>query len=86
MKIEREVELLQERNQKVEADKAWETSTFRIVTIACITYTIIASVFFSLEVAHPFSNALIPPIGYLVSVQSLPFLKRWWIRTEYKKY
>lgn len=45
MKIEREIELLQERNRKVEADKAWETSTFRVVTIACITYAIIASVF-----------------------------------------
>jgi len=29
-KIEREIETIKERNLRVEADKAWETSSFRI--------------------------------------------------------
>jgi hypothetical protein len=31
-----------------------------------------------------FLNALIPTIGYYLSTQSFPFLKRWWISKFFK--
>ena len=30
-------------------------------------------------------SAVVPVVGYLLSTQSLPFLKDWWIRTQFKK-
>ena len=36
--LERRIQAIEERNKRVEADKAWETSLTRRVSIAVITY------------------------------------------------
>ena len=85
--LQRCLATIEERNARVEADKAWETSLFRILLIGAMTYTI-ALVFLLLAgLAHPFPNALVPTIGYVLSMQSLPFVKRWWVarRSENQK-
>jgi len=84
LKIEAELLAIQERNKKVEADKAWETSWFRILTIVGITYIIASLVMFLIGIANFYLNALIPTIGYLLSAQSLPVVKRWWINKRLK--
>lgn len=43
--LEREIRHIQERNQKVELDKARETSWTRKITIACLTYAVIVLFF-----------------------------------------
>jgi hypothetical protein len=73
--LKREVELIQERNRKVEADKAWETSLFRIGFICLITYITTAIVFYFIGVKNFLISALVPTIGYYLSIQSLPFIK-----------
>lgn len=85
MEIEKEIELLKQRNQRVEADKAWERSTFRTTTIAFLIYITATVVFYTINISRPFLNAVIPPIGYILSVQSLPSIKRWWIKNYFKK-
>ena len=42
MEIEKEIELINERNRKVELDKAWETSAFRVIFIVVTTHPISA--------------------------------------------
>lgn len=78
--IEGELEAIKARNAHVETDKAWETSMFRISFIAVLTYAIAAIVLLVIENSAPFRNALIPSIGYLLSTQSIPFLKRRWMQ------
>ena len=78
--IGNELRAIKERNIKVEADKAWETSWFRIFTLLLITYGISAFILYEIGNQNPFRNAFIPTIGYFLSMQSLPFLKRRWIR------
>ncbi len=39
--IEKEINKIKKRNKKVESDKSWETSTFRRITIALMTYVLI---------------------------------------------
>ncbi|OGZ63223.1 MAG: hypothetical protein A3C58_01555 [Candidatus Staskawiczbacteria bacterium RIFCSPHIGHO2_02_FULL_34_10] len=85
MDIEKEINLIKERNKKVEADKAWETSIFRIGFIIVITYIITAVVFYFIGVKNFLLSALIPTVGYYVSTQSLPFVKNWWSKKVYKK-
>lgn len=75
-----EIEKIKERNRRVESDKMWETSTFRHVSIAVITYIFIAFVFMIIEVQNPFVNAIIPTCGYLLSTLSLSILRDIWLR------
>jgi hypothetical protein len=79
LKIEEELRLIRERNGRVEADKAWETSLFRILAIAGITYVIASVVMWLIGSTNFYLNALVPVVGYLLSTQSLPAVKRWWI-------
>lgn len=41
-KIKQEIRTITERNRRVEADKAWETSLFRLFSIAIVTYCVAA--------------------------------------------
>ena len=80
-----EIERIKERNKKVEADKAWETSIFRRTIIAIITYVVASLFLWSIKVSSPLLNSLVPTGGYILSTLSLPFVKKWWVDNQYKK-
>jgi len=84
-KLEQEVSKIKDRNSKVEADKAWETSFFRKVLIAILTYTVIVLFFYIADLQKPFINAIVPTIGFVLSTLSLPVFKNLWIKHFYKK-
>jgi hypothetical protein len=84
-KIKEELREISQRNKRVEADKAWETSVFRVVSITLITYIIAVAVMWGIGVENPWTGALIPTIGYFLSTQSLPIIKRWWIKRRLKR-
>ncbi|MDD4351812.1 MAG: hypothetical protein PHU71_02420 [Candidatus Gracilibacteria bacterium] len=84
--LEKRLKKIEERNRKVEADKAWETSLFRILTITVLTYLVITAYMWSVEIPNPFLNAIVPAVGYFLSAQSLPFIKRWWVGRKGKKF
>ncbi len=83
--IRKEIDLIKERNKRVEADKAWETSSVRVVSVLVMTYIITAVVFYFIGVKNFMLNALIPTVGFYLSTQSLPFIKRVWINKFLKK-
>lgn len=82
--LEDKIEAINERNKKVEADKAWERSSFRTISICAITFIIASLVMYFIGVQKYLLNALIPTLGYFLSTQSLPFIKRWWIKKNIK--
>ncbi|MES3031687.1 MAG: hypothetical protein V4699_00380 [Patescibacteria group bacterium] len=84
-KIETEIALIKERNFRVEADKVWETSYFRVFLISGIIYVVALKVMYFIGVVNYYLDAFIPAIGYFISVQSLPFIKKWWIK-NFNKY
>lgn len=84
-KIEKEISEIKERNRKVEADKAWETSVFRMVSILILTYLIASWVMYIINVKEYWLNALIPTLGYFLSTLSLPIVKKWWVKNRWKK-
>lgn len=83
-KLEKEVEEIKQRNLRVEADKAWETSYFRVFLISVIIYIIAVKLLYFVGTGNYYLNALVPAIGYFISVQSLPFIKKWWIKNYNK--
>lgn len=78
--IQRELDSIKSRNKKVEADKAWETSWARKILIAIITYALIVIFMYVAKLDKPFIGALIPTVAFLLSVSTLPFFKRLWIK------
>lgn len=80
LKIEERVASIEARNARVEREKAWETSYTRIVVVSMLTYFVAVLLFLMLGNQHVFLNALVPTVGFLLSVQSVPFVKRWWMK------
>jgi len=78
--LKKEIELIKERNKRVELDKDWEISLFRKISIILITYILATAVMYVIGVEKPYINSLIPTLGFFLSVQSLPFLKKIWIK------
>ena len=73
---------IEERNQRVEYDKAWEVSWTRRVIVAAITYVVVAAFLSRIHPEEMWLDALIPCIGYLLSTLSLPPLKKYWIEQQ----
>lgn len=78
--LERRLAAIEQRNMRVEADKAWETSWMRRGIIALITWIVATVVMTLLGAESPWLGALVPVCGYGVSTLSLPVVKRWWIQ------
>ena len=85
MTIEERILKIEKRNKRVELDKAWETSVFRKVIIAILTYIAVASLFFFADLPNPFVNSIIPTLAFILSTLSLPYFKRKWIEFRFGK-
>jgi len=77
-KIQEKIETIEQRNKRVELDKAWETSFVRRGFIALVTYLIALWFMGSIGVDDAYLNALVPTGGYILSTLSLSFLKKIW--------
>jgi preprotein translocase subunit SecF len=80
--LKNEIEKIKERNARVEADKAWETSFSRKVLIAVLTYIVIVLFFLVADLQRPFVSAIIPTIGFILSTLSIPFFKKIWVERK----
>ncbi len=83
--LEKEIQKIKERNQKVEADKAWEISWSRKIVIAGVTYLAIALFLLITNFEKPWESAIIPTVGFLLANMSIPFFKNLWLKYIYKK-
>lgn len=81
--IKQQLESIRQRNLRVEADKAWEVSAARITSICVITYVFAALLLFSIGSERFWLNALVPVLGFYLSSQSLPAIKKHWIESIY---
>lgn len=85
-KLQKDVEKIKQRNRLVETNKAWETSFTRKGLLALFTYLAIALYLKIIKIDHPWINAIVPAIGFLLSTLTLPFFKNIWEKYIYKKY
>ncbi|HII39203.1 TPA: hypothetical protein HA318_04350 [Candidatus Micrarchaeota archaeon] len=74
-----------ERNARVEADKAWETSKTRRAIIAFSTYLCAVLFLHLINAPNPFLNAVVPSGAYLLSTLALPFAKQRWLQARKTK-
>lgn len=85
MDIKKEINLIKQRNKKVETDKAWEISTTRKLVIAILTYFTIVIFLWIIDAPYPWLSAFVPTIGFYLSTLVLPPIKKAWIKRIYKK-
>jgi hypothetical protein len=83
--LEGEVREIRARNEKVERDKAWETSYARRGLLALFTYLAIGFYLEMIKVSEPWLNAIIPALAFMLSTLTLPFFKSAWLKQHYKK-
>jgi len=79
------VKQIEERNKKVETDKAWETSLARRFLLIIFTYLAVGLYLRAINIDRPWLNAIVPSAGFLLSTLTLPFFKQLWINYRYKK-
>lgn len=78
--IEQEIEIIKERNRRVEKDKAWERSGLRVISVSILTYAIVSITLIIIDAEKPFLGALIPVLGFYLSTRSLFVIRKWWER------
>jgi len=59
------------------------TSWTRRIAIALVTYVLAVLFMWSIDVPHPYFNALVPTGGFVLSTLTLGLLKKVWIK-KYK--
>jgi hypothetical protein len=80
--LEQRIAAIEQRNAVKEADKAWETSVTRRASITLLTYCCMVAMFSILKNSNPWSNALVPTLGFILSTVALNSLKRFWTRVS----
>ena len=83
--LKKRIETIEERNKKVEVDKAWETSFTRRILLIVFTYLAIGFYLNAINIERPWVNAIVPAIAFLLSTLTLPFFKKIWRRFVHKK-
>ena len=79
MNLEQEIKNIQERNKRVEKDKAWETSWTRRICIMILTYiVVIAYSYIIKKYDNIFLSSLVPVIGFTLSTLSLKLVRKVW--------
>lgn len=71
---------IEKRNKRVEADKAWESSWTRKLTVAALTYIVIWIYLKFIVGIDPWINAIVPTIGFLLSTLTLGWIKLYWLQ------
>ena len=79
MDIENEIKKIQERNKRVELDKAWETSWTRKICIMILTYIVVIIYSYLIrKYDYIVLTSLVPVIGFTLSTLSLKVVRKFW--------
>ncbi len=76
--LTKEVASIKQRNELVEKDKEWETSYTRRILLFLFTYLAVGLYLNVIEVKNPWTSAIVPAIGFLLSTLSLPLFRKLW--------
>ena len=78
--LEKRVNDIEERNKRVEGDKAWETSSLRKILIVLLTYIFAVLYLKIADTTNPFFGAVVPCVGFYLSTQTLSLIKKQWLK------
>ena len=77
--LEKRISKIEERNERVELDKAWETSWTRKLCIMVLTYIVVIIYSYLVQnYDNIFLSSLVPVIGFTLSTLSLKVVRKIW--------
>jgi hypothetical protein len=76
------IELLEARNKRVDADKAWEVSWQRKLLIMVLTYLVVVGYLHFVVDIDPWINAFVPVIGFFLSTMTVSLIKQYWLKKQ----
>jgi hypothetical protein len=74
--IKNQLQKIEERNARVEADKRWEVSFVRRISIAVLTYLVICLYLYMTGESQLLLKALVPVLGFILATLSLRFIRK----------
>ena len=77
--LEKRIKDIENRNKRVEGDKAWETSILRKILIIVLTYIFAVLYLKIADTTNPFLGAVVPCAGFFLSTQTLNIIKKKWL-------
>ncbi len=80
--LEQRIRTIEERNQRVEADKVWETSWTRRGLLTAFTYLAIGVYMWAIDISRPWLNAVVPAVAFMLSTLTMPFFKKIWLKIK----
>ena len=80
--LEKRIKKIEERNKKVELDKAWEGSKTRKILIILMTYVFAVLYLKIADTTNPYFGAVVPCVGFYLSTQSINLAKNFWLKKE----
>ena len=78
--LEKRIIAIEERNKKVEGDKAWETSPLRKLLILILTYIVAVLYLHVADTTNPFLGAVVPCVGFFLSTLTINIIKKLWLK------
>ncbi len=79
MDFEKEINEINERNKRVEKDKAWETSWTRKICIMVLTYIVVIIYSYVIKkYDNILLSSMVPVIGFTLSTLSLRLVRKIW--------
>ncbi len=78
--IEQKIQKIEERNRRVEDDKAWEISLTRRILLSLFTYLAIGTYLWVIEIERPWLNAIVPAVAFMISMLTMQFFKKLWLK------
>ncbi|MBI4120704.1 MAG: hypothetical protein HY457_00390 [Parcubacteria group bacterium] len=78
--IEERVQKIEERNERVETDKDWETSSTRRLLLLFFTYLSVGVYLWVIDIPRPWFNAIVPAVAFMISTLTMPFFKKLWLK------
>lgn len=80
--LEQRIQKVEERNQRVEEDKAWEISWTRRGLLTLFTYLAVGAYMRSIALPRPWLNAVVPAVAFMLSTLAMPFFKKIWLKNR----
>ncbi len=81
--LQKQIDEIKQRNKRVEADKARETSRARKIIIMLLTYIVIVIFLYSAKLPQPRLNAIVPSIAFILSTLGFGIVKH--LRLQHRK-
>lgn len=82
--LEQKIQMIEERNRRVEVEKAWETSWTRRVLLMLFTYLAIGAYMWAIDLPRSWLNAVVPAVAFMLSTLTMPFFKKIWLKRNEK--